>query len=114
VAASNNDINVLNQLPLFTAQRQGIASEVHFTVNGNEYDMGYYLVDGIYREWAAFVKSYKSLNVRSISYLLSINNQEEKILSVHLVCCNLILPFYVPQHICGKQGLLVRSCMLAL
>jgi len=31
VAGSNNDINVLNQSPLFTAQRQGIAPEVHFT-----------------------------------------------------------------------------------
>nr|ABA93652.1 transposon protein, putative, Pong sub-class [Oryza sativa Japonica Group] len=56
---SNNDINVLNQSSLFTAQHQGIAPEVHFTVNGNEYDMGYYLVDGIYLEWAAFVKTFK-------------------------------------------------------
>lgn len=59
VAGSNNDINVLNQSSLFTAQRQGIVSEVHFTVNGNEYDMGYYLADGIYPEWAAFVKTFK-------------------------------------------------------
>jgi hypothetical protein len=61
VAGSNNDINVLNQSPLFTAQRQGIASEVHFIVNDNKYDIGYYLVDGIYPEWATFVKSYKVL-----------------------------------------------------
>jgi len=59
VAGSNNDINVLNQSPLFTTQRQGIAPEVRFTVNGNEYDMGYYLSDGIYPEWAAFVKTFR-------------------------------------------------------
>ena len=59
MAGSNNDINVLNQSPLFTAQRQGIAPEVRFTVNGNEYDMGYYLSDGIYPEWAAFVKTFR-------------------------------------------------------
>ena len=58
VAGSNNDINVLNQSPLFTTQRQG-TPEIHFTVNGNEYDMGYYLSDGIYPEWAAFVKTFR-------------------------------------------------------
>ncbi|XP_003581437.1 uncharacterized protein LOC100824964 [Brachypodium distachyon] len=57
VAGSNNDINVLNQSPLFTTVLQGRAPPVEFTVNGRQYDMGYYLVDGIYPEWAAFVKS---------------------------------------------------------
>jgi hypothetical protein len=59
VAGSNNDINMLNQSPLFTAQRQGIAPEVRFTMNGNEYDMGYYLADGIYPEWATFAKTFR-------------------------------------------------------
>ncbi|XP_003565518.1 uncharacterized protein LOC100834784 [Brachypodium distachyon] len=56
-AGSNNNINVLNQSPLFTTVLQGRAPPVEFTVNGQQYDMGYYLVDGIYPEWAAFVKS---------------------------------------------------------
>jgi len=59
VAGSNNDINVLNQSPLFIAQRQGIALDVYFTINGNEYDMDYCLADGIYPEWAAFAKAFK-------------------------------------------------------
>jgi hypothetical protein len=57
VAGSNNDINVLNQSPLFTDVLKGRAAPVEFTVNGRQYDMGYYLVDGIYPEWAAFVKT---------------------------------------------------------
>ena len=57
VAGSNNDINVLNQSPLFTNVLQGRAPPVQFTINGRQYNMGYYLVDGIYPEWAAFVKT---------------------------------------------------------
>ena len=56
-AGSNNDINVLNQSTLFTEVLQGRAPEVQFMVNGNQYNMGYYLTDGIYPEWATFVKS---------------------------------------------------------
>lgn len=48
---------VLEQSPLFTEQLQGRAPNVQFTVNGKEYNMGYYLADGIYPDWAAFVKS---------------------------------------------------------
>jgi len=56
-AGSNNDINVLDQSPLFTQELQGRAPAVQFTVNGTQYNMGYYLADGIYPEWAAFVKT---------------------------------------------------------
>ncbi|WVZ48918.1 hypothetical protein U9M48_000309 [Paspalum notatum var. saurae] len=57
VAGSNNDINVLNQSPLFTEVIKGEAPRVQFSVNGKQYNTGYYLADGIYPEWAAFVKS---------------------------------------------------------
>jgi hypothetical protein len=57
VAGSNNDINVLNQSNLFTELLQGRAPAVQFHANGTEYNMGYYLADGIYPEWATFVKT---------------------------------------------------------
>jgi hypothetical protein len=56
-AGPQNDINVLNKLPLFIEAIRGEAPTVQYTVNGNQYDMGYYLADKIYPEWATFVKT---------------------------------------------------------
>ena len=41
---------------IFYALKQE-APQVQFSVNGNEYSTCYYLVDGIYLEWAAFIKT---------------------------------------------------------
>ena len=60
VPGSNNDINVLNQSPLFIEALKGQAPQVQFSVNGRQYNTGYYLADGIYPEWAVFVKSIKA------------------------------------------------------
>ena len=59
VAGANNDINVINQSPLFTERLQGCDPQVEYYVNGRKYNIGYYLTDGIYPQWAAFVKSIK-------------------------------------------------------
>uniref|UniRef100_J3MSI3 Uncharacterized protein n=1 Tax=Oryza brachyantha TaxID=4533 RepID=J3MSI3_ORYBR len=56
-AGAYNDINVLNKSPLFINAIKGEAPRVQFVVNGNQYDMAYYLADRIYPEWAAFGKT---------------------------------------------------------
>jgi len=60
VTESNNDINVLNQSTLFVDQLRGEAPQVQYFVNGRQYSKPYYLADGIYPEWAAFVKSIRA------------------------------------------------------
>jgi hypothetical protein len=54
VAGSNNDINVLNQSHLFVEQLRGEAPKVQYSINGREYNIGYYLADGIYIQSGLF------------------------------------------------------------
>ncbi|XP_062088761.1 uncharacterized protein LOC133795323 [Humulus lupulus] len=57
VPGSNNDLNVLNQSPIFTDILQGQAPRVEFTINVTQYNKGYYIADGIYPVWGTFVKN---------------------------------------------------------
>jgi hypothetical protein len=57
VIDSNNDINVLNQSPLFVDVIKWHTPEVYFIVNDREHHMGYYLTDNIYPSWLVFIKS---------------------------------------------------------
>ncbi|XP_062230048.1 uncharacterized protein LOC133927612 [Phragmites australis] len=54
---SLNDINILHRSNLFIRLTDGTAPTVSYTINGNRYDMGYYLDDGIYLEWAIIVRA---------------------------------------------------------
>ncbi|XP_020245247.1 uncharacterized protein LOC109823382 [Asparagus officinalis] len=54
---TNNDINVLESSNLFSNLAQGIAPPAHYVIQGKEYNMGYYLADGIYPKWATIVQT---------------------------------------------------------
>ncbi|XP_020262795.1 uncharacterized protein LOC109838778 [Asparagus officinalis] len=54
---SNNDINVLQASNLFDNLTQGITPPAHYTIQGKNYDVGYYLADGIYPKWPTLVQT---------------------------------------------------------
>jgi len=56
-AGTLNDINVLDRSRVFDDVEHGKAPSVNFFVNQRPYSMAYYLSDGIYPSYPAFVKS---------------------------------------------------------
>jgi hypothetical protein len=63
-----NDINVLHRSPLFDNLAQSTGSEVKYTVNGREYNMRYYLDDGIYPPWATLISGIPQLQSTKQKY----------------------------------------------
>ncbi|GJY93697.1 nucleotide-binding alpha-beta plait domain-containing protein [Tanacetum coccineum] len=68
VADANNDINVLDNSLLFDDLLDDKATVAPFVVNGVGFEKRYYLADGIYPQWATFVKSFTVANDAKHSY----------------------------------------------
>nr|GEV58243.1 protein ALP1-like [Tanacetum cinerariifolium] len=68
VAGANNDINVLDNSPLFDDLLNDTAHVLPYVVNGVGYEKGYYLADGIYPQWTTFVKSFTVANDAKHAY----------------------------------------------
>ncbi|KAD4586592.1 hypothetical protein E3N88_24193 [Mikania micrantha] len=75
-SGSNNDINVLNQSPIYNDLIEGMAPGQLFICNDTTYKYGYYLVDGIYPQWATFVKSFTTRQTEDDRRLYFQNRQE--------------------------------------
>ena len=57
MSSSNNDINVPKFSNLFSKLAQGTAPPANYTIQGQEYNMSYYLADGIYPKWSTIVQT---------------------------------------------------------
>nr|GEW22291.1 hypothetical protein [Tanacetum cinerariifolium] len=58
IAGPNNDINVLDNSPLFDDLLDDLAPVVPYVVNEVEYRNVYYLASGIYPKWVSLIKSF--------------------------------------------------------
>jgi hypothetical protein len=56
---------MLQRSHIFSKLVSDQATACNYTVNGHEYNMGYYLADGIYPEWAILVKTIQNPESRA-------------------------------------------------
>jgi hypothetical protein len=112
VTGSNNDINVLNQSHLFIGQLRGEAPKAEYSINGRQYNLPYYLADGIYPRWPVFVKSIREPQIDKHNYLHKSKKGRERKLNVPLVFCSLALAFCDNQHVSMSKAILRVSCWL--
>ncbi|XP_026434053.1 uncharacterized protein LOC113331575 [Papaver somniferum] len=55
---SNNDLNVLAHSPLFDNMLKGVAPPCNYVINGHQYNMVYFLADGIYPKLTTIVQAF--------------------------------------------------------
>ncbi|XP_020243162.1 uncharacterized protein LOC109821381 [Asparagus officinalis] len=67
-SGSNNDINVLQSSNLFDNLSQGIAPPAHYTIQEKNYNVGYYLADGIYPKWPTLVQTISNSDDKKKQY----------------------------------------------
>nr|GEU95176.1 protein ALP1-like [Tanacetum cinerariifolium] len=68
VVGANNDINVLDNSPLFDDLLDDKVPIALYVVNDVGFKKGYYLADGIYPQWVTFVKSFTVANDAKHAY----------------------------------------------
>jgi hypothetical protein len=62
---SLNDIYVLQRSHIFSRLVSDNAPACNYTLNGHEYNMGYYLAGGIYPEWPTLLKTIQNSENRA-------------------------------------------------
>lgn len=101
---------MLNHSPLFLDALKGEASQVQFSVNGNEYRTGYYLADGIYLEWVAFMKSITLPQIEKHQLFAEHQKGARKDMERAFGVLQSRFALFVVLHAYGRERLLEGSC----
>jgi hypothetical protein len=84
-----NDITVLNRSPIFQQLQDGRGPSVQYTVNGNKYNLAYYLTNGIYPKYSTLIQSISQPQGTKINTLPKCKKHIAKMLKERLECYNL-------------------------
>ncbi|XP_025675601.1 uncharacterized protein [Arachis hypogaea] len=115
VSGSNNDINVLDRSLAFDDILNDRVSEVNYTINGDNYTMGYYLANDIYPEWATFVKSFSKPQEGETQVICTIPRKAKKrcgasIRSIASTLCNYMWSSLLLEK--KKLANIMRTCII--
>ena len=75
---SHNDINVLQRSPVLRRLCNGESPPCNYTGNNRDYNMRYYLADGNYPRWTAFVKTISEPQGNKQSHLVTMQDAVRK------------------------------------
>lgn len=85
---SNNNINILDQMPLFDNLINGIGPKTQFTGNGREYLTAYYLGDGTTQVTRQLSRQYCTQPPWKMSCLHQRKKPYKRMSNAVLACCN--------------------------
>ncbi|XP_010501452.1 PREDICTED: uncharacterized protein LOC104778706 [Camelina sativa] len=110
-----NDLNGLDRSPVLDDILYGEDPQVTYYVNGREYNLTYYLTNGIYPNWATFIQSIPLPHSPKAS--LFAERQEGARKDVEHAFGVLQARFAVIKNLCllwdeDKVGLIMRACII--
>ncbi|GJX75209.1 ALP1-like protein isoform X1 [Tanacetum coccineum] len=110
---ANNDINVLDNSSLFDDLLNDTTPVVPYVVNGVGYEKEYYLADGIYPQWATFVKYFTVANDAKHAYFKKRQEGARKdVERAFNFCCGLSA-VCLNLDLLSESGVLSAVCLLS-
>ena len=80
---------------------------MNYSINGHDYTMGYYLVDGIYPPWSTFVKTSPAPQGRKRSLFATTQESTRKDVERAFGVLQARFAIVVGLHVFGEQRLLI-------
>ncbi|XP_057746646.1 uncharacterized protein LOC130965904 [Arachis stenosperma] len=115
IAKGRGFSDMLDRSPAFDDILNDRVSEVNYTINCDNYTIGYYLADGIYSEWATFVKSFSKPQEGETQVICTIPRKAKKrcgasIRSIASTLCNYMWSSSLLEK--KKLANIMRACII--